>query len=136
MKKYIGLMLFTALLVFFMPAQVKAQTTPTIEIVSVVSGEQDGYKGEFVTFTVQSEDASGYSVNFLLEDSKGKIVGGAGGYGYPESEMFSHTTTTLTRFIGMTNQYIKKTHTWVVSYNYLLPDGTSGSATDSYTVNP
>lgn len=114
----------------------KAQT-PTITIDNVEPTVQDGQKGDLITFTVHSETASGYSCTFLVDFGKsGK--GGAGGYGYPESEMFSHTTVTLTRFFPLLNSYANKQRTWTVYYSY-IPDDKSEpypwTVSDSYTVS-
>lgn len=113
--------------------------TPTITIDKVVPGEQDGVKGDFVTVTIHSEAASGWSLTFNVDFGKaGK--GGAGGYGYPESEtMFSRGTTTVTRFCGLLNGYANKERTWTVYYSYIPDDKDSDpypwTVSDSYTLS-
>jgi hypothetical protein len=110
---------------------------PTVTIDNVVPGTKDGHKGDYITFTVHSEAASGWSCTFLVDFGKcGK--GGAGGYGYPESELFSHTAITLTRFCGLQNSYANKERTWTVNYSYIPDDQTSDPypwiVSDTYTV--
>jgi hypothetical protein len=110
---------------------------PTVTIDNVVPGTKDGYKGDYITFTVHSETASGYNCLFTVDFGKsGK--GGAGGYGYPESELFSHTTVTLTRFFGLLGSYSNKARTWTVNYSY-IPDNKDQdpypwTVSDPYTV--
>lgn len=113
---------------------------PTVTIDNVVPGTKDGYKGDYITFTVHSETASGWSLTFQVDFAKGGGHGGAGGYGYPESEMFSHKTVTLTRFCGLLNSYANKERTWTVYYSY-IPDNQNDpndpypwTVSDSYTV--
>lgn len=122
------------LLAFMAGMLVTYAQAPTVKIVNVVTGTQNGIKGDFVTVTVTSPYASGFNLLFDIKFDNGQ-TGGAGGYGYPESEMFSHTTTTITRFCGLQNSYANKGRTWTVTYNFVPDDPSDPSIPASWNVS-